>query len=283
MDDEPLDAWVAIHRARFAAEADGSQVGWAEVAHEPWRYDPDRYAVRIEVDPAMRRRGIGSQLLGELIAHVAARGGRVLRAVAAEDDRAALGFLDARDFREVWRNLPSRLVLDEVDAGRVGDAERRLAVLGLRVTTLAERADDLRLLRELYDLELLAGRDQRHVDPVTPPPFERWVPSVVDAPEAMLDAWFLAFDVDRLVGVTTLEATRQPAVVEVGYTAVHPDYRRRGIARLLKLRTIEYARERGFRAIETDSDWTNDSMLALNASIGFVRLPAVITFERRLA
>jgi len=54
-------------------------------------------------------------------------------------------------------------------------------------------------------------------------------------------------------------------------TGVLPEYRRRGIATALKVKTISYAREHGFRRIFTNSD--NPAMKVLNAKLGFVSGP----------
>ncbi len=60
---------------------------------------------------------------------------------------------------------------------------------------------------------------------------------------------------------------------------MHPDHRRRGIALALKLRAVEHARARGYRAIKTHSNAINTGMLALNTALGFRPGPAMVTFE----
>ena len=99
----------------------------------------------------------------------------------------------------------------------------------------------------------------------------------------MPEAWYLARDHGVLVGMSSLERLAdQPDVLEPGYTAVHPDHRRRGIALALKLRTIEHARARGYRAIATHNNAVNTGMLAINTALGFRPGPAIVTYELRL-
>ncbi len=53
-------------------------------------------------------------------------------------------------------------------------------------------------------------------------------------------------------------------------TTVHPDARRRGIARLLKVELARRARAAGWRRIETYNDGSNDRIRGLNESLGYV-------------
>ena len=119
---------------------------------------------------------------------------------------------------------------------------------------------------------------------MTHPPFEEFVANEVNGPRAIVEAWFLARADHRLVALSTLERLRGSSdVLESGFTAVHPAYRGRGIALALKLRTIAFAREHGYRYIKTGSNAVNERMLGINAALGFRPQPARITFERPLA
>jgi len=59
----------------------------------------------------------------------------------------------------------------------------------------------------------------------------------------------------------------EPSNVQQLLTGILPEYRRRGIATALKMKTIEYAHKHGFRRILTNSE--NPAMQALNAKLGF--------------
>ncbi|MFO7547023.1 MAG: GNAT family N-acetyltransferase, partial [Trueperaceae bacterium] len=62
-----------------------------------------------------------------------------------------------------------------------------------------------------------------------------------------------------------------------------PAYRGRGIATLLKVKGIAYARDHGYDEIRVVNDEQNDAMRAINHKLGFVPRPARLRFEKSLA
>ena len=256
-------------RVRYVAEdATGRVAGWGEVAHEPWQFHPRTYGLRLEVAPHRRRRGLGGALLARLLDALRRRDALLVRTVAAEDDAASTGFLGRRGFVEVWRTLPSRLQVGAFDPVPFAPAAERVARQGVALSTLAaERARDGAVVREVYDLYALCNRGQEELDPVTPPEFAAFVAAELEGPQALPEAWFLARAGGRLVGLSTLERLPgAPDALDVGYSAVHPAYRGRGIALALKLRTVEYAAAHGYREIRTANTAGNARMLAINAA-----------------
>ncbi len=138
-------------------------------------------------------------------------------------------------------------------------------------------------LRKAYELELICDRDVPSYEEVTDTPYELFLAWSVNAPNAMLDAYFLAKDGDRLVGQSVLERSSDRAdMYEQELTGVLPEYRGRGIAKALKLQTVRYARERGVRWIRTWNSTKNAPMLRINVAMGFQRQPAWIEYVREL-
>ena len=85
------------------------------------------------------------------------------------------------------------------------------------------------------------------------------------------------------MGISSLQgALASPDVLWVGFTGVRREVRGRGIATALKLESIRYAREQGYREIRTMNNALNQSMLRINEALGFRREPAWITFEKKL-
>src|SRR5947209_9755898 len=265
---------------RLVWETDGQVVAWGEVGHMWWGFHPRKFGLWLNVDPPSQGRGIGARLYDALLGTLETWEPLVLRSETRETRPRSLRFLADREFVEIHRRWESRLLLNRARCVDVPSLE------AIRIATLAaERAQrGEAVVRELYELEALAGHDEPAADPDGVMQFEQFVSNQIDSPNALPEANFLAFDGQRLVGVSRLSRdTGQPGTLHVGFTGVHPIYRGRGIATALKLRTLEYARREGFREIRTQHDTTNADMLHINAALGFETEPAWIIFEKRLA
>lgn len=273
-------------RLRLVAEEEtGRVLGWGQVNHMPWQFHPRKYALEIQVDPAFRRRGIGSALYGRFLDELRQRNAVLVRATAQESMLDSIAFLAHRGFTEVQRTWESRLDVTRFDFARFAGAAERVAAQGIAMTTLAvERERDPDVLAKVFDLHLAADQDVPAIDPVTPVPFDVYLATNVNTPTALLDAYFLARDADRYVGVSNLQRSLEdPAILYQAVTAVRREYRGRGIALALKLQTVHYARANGYREIRTWNDVRNQPMLRINEALGFQKQPAWISFQKELA
>lgn len=144
-----------------------------------------------------------------------------------------------------------------------------MAEQGITITTLqSELTQNPDAIRRVLRLHLACERD---------------VPDV-EAPDALPDAWFLAKDRERYIGVSVLfRNLADPAVLSQGLTGALRAYRGRGIAMALKLHGIRYARRHGIRTIVTGNDSTNAAMLRINDALGFQRQPPWIEFLKSLS
>ncbi len=261
-------------------------VGSGRLMHIWWAYHPRRYQLRITVDPARQRRGIGSALFDRLVSQLHSWDAELVRAEAPVGREEAVAFLEHRGFREWRRRWSPVLDVASANLSPLLDAEQRVASQGINITTYAaERARrGQHLARDLYDTDTLISSDEpaseRDGEPMS---FERFSAINLDTPEALPDGHFLAFEGDRLVGVSRLlRDLKRSEVLRQDLTGLLPEYRGRGIAQVLKLRTIQFAREHGYREIRTSNDSTNAPMLHINDAIGFKRESPTIIFERRL-
>jgi L-amino acid N-acyltransferase YncA len=270
-------------RQRLVAEDEtGAVVGWGQFSHIPHQFRPDTYELRIEVDPPEQRLGVGGALYDRLLAELRRRGARRVRTRTKASLTESLAFVAARGFVEVERDWESRLDLTAFDFARFAGATERVAAGGITITTLAdERARDPGALRAAYELHLACTRDMPRVDPVTDVPFAQFVAQQVERASALPAAYFLARHGDRFVGQSTLfRSLTEPTLFYQGMTGVLREYRGRGIALVLKLCTVRYAKEHGGREIRTANNANNRAMLRVNDALGFVRLASWITFQR---
>ncbi len=136
--------------------------------------------------------------------------------------------------------------------------------------------------RKLYELEWLIVKDLPNSEPPTKVPFEEFQ-KVWERTNLVPDAWFVALDKGEYVGSTDVWLSKaEPHLLYVGLTGVVRSHRGRGIATALKLRSVEFARQQGFKEIRTWNESNNKVILDINDRMGFVRQPAHIEFVKQM-
>lgn len=272
--DEPLEMIVA--------EREGRLVGTASWMRRLFDVEPNTYWLDIIVDPHAWGQGIGSRIYNCEIERMATRGARKVFGVVREDLPAAEAFLRRRGFERTGHgDRISQLDVAGARLDRCQAAARRVEEAGLRIATLAELGTDEALLRSICDLDNASARHVPSATEFKPIPFEQWTHYVFGGPGQSLDTFWVAMDRDRPVGLAILQM-RAGNAADNAYTGVHPEYHGRGIARALKLRTVEWARAHGVRAIMTGNDPSNAPMLAINVDLGYTPLPANVEMVKVL-
>jgi mycothiol synthase len=249
------------------AEVDGRPVA---VAYRNWVETTDglrEYRVNGAVDPAWRRRGIGSALLAEnerRMRDLAAAGPSSLPAVLgswtgeSQPGAAALlsgaGYAPVRYFFDMTR--PS---LDEVADTPLPDG------LEIRPITTAN-------VRALWDADIEAFRDHWGGFDGSEAMFERWMAS----PSTDLTLWVAAFEGDQVAGgiINAINAAENEALgINRGWLAsvfTRRQWRRRGLATALIARSLLLLRERGATSAALGVDAENPSgALGLYERMGF--------------
>jgi GNAT superfamily N-acetyltransferase len=254
-----------------AVESQGSNpVAYATL----WELRPRRYRFDLAVRPEWQGHGIGTQLLARIMTDAETFGATGLQARVRDDKHEALKFVSRRDFREVHRMGAYRLDFAQVEGSDLQQAFARLRDRGIEVTNLAAvREQDPHYLEQFFDLYLAAREDWPDPDPdptgathINISHAKRWL----DHAE-LPDAFFIAKHARRYIAFTS--------IFDIG-TAVHPEYRRKGIASLLKAGSIADAARRGFQG--QTSSTASPTMQRVLERLGYVRTWSEIRLIRAI-
>lgn len=268
---------------RFIAERDGEPVAFGHFMHQSWSFREDKYMIWVGVHPDHQRKGYGSALWDYMIATLAERQPGELVSYTREDRTGAVQFLEKRGFEVKLRMPESRIDPQAFDAAPFAGKLARVEQSGIAVRPLAElREADPDWLHKAYELEWDALQDVPSVDGFTKQPFEAWQKRLLDSPTFMPEAWFIAVDGEKWVGLSCLwRDSTSSHRLGTGLTGVLRSHRRRGIATALKVRALTFARNYGAREVDTNNE-ENNPMLQLNYQLGFRSLPAELTLHKKL-
>lgn len=256
--------WVESQPARARMQAwtvvDGDEIiGWGN-AHLRWSVQADDMAgCWVGVLPEHRNRGLGSELYRLAEEHARSLRARRFTSFVSEDRDEGRAFARHRGFREGRRdqNWELEVVTAELTGRQVPE--------GAEVVRLREVVERERDLFELFDA---AHSDMPGDDPYTLE-FDEWLREALGDPTLDHDVSSVVLVDGRPASFAWINADREGGYGQNEMTGTHPDFRRRGLARLAKEASVRWAAEAGIRTLCTSNDTTNADMLALNEHLGY--------------
>lgn len=243
-------------RLLLLAELDGSLAGSGLSVRSDIA---DRFFLAPRVLPERRRRGVGTALLRELVAHAAGYVGEVSLVV---EDQGSRAFAERLDFREVGRQVEQVKVLE-------GEPPPARLPAGVEVVSVAERPE---LLREAYDLACQGYADLA-TDREASISLRQWLREEATLPPGS----FVALADGEIVGFSGLLEHDNPGTAEDGLTVVRRDWRRRGLALALKRLELAWAAENGFCEVVTWTQTGNEGMRRVNELLGYEYRGSAVT------
>jgi RNA polymerase sigma factor (sigma-70 family) len=194
-----------------------------------------------------------------------------------------LNFLKGHGFVETQVVWELTLPVANFDFESFQFKAEQVAARGISIVTYAEARDgDPECLPKLQALLNSVMADEVGGQPFAPVPVEtvaRWF----SRRNLLADACFIARDGEHYIGITSLSLLdEQDGDLTQGFTGILQAYRRQGIATALKLRAIDYARQRGYPLIRAFNHHRNLPMIAFNETLGFRRHSSQTTLEKCL-
>lgn len=245
--------WLAISET-------GEAVGYAIAWRAPWT-QPGTVCSLFGVHPDARLQGVGSLLAQTIVAWSRSIGAELQMGELPDQPTGTDRFINRIGF-----TIPAHIQEYLLDLTAWSPSVRTPAIQGLRLFTLADEPDRESELHDLYTRTLLDNPG--HVNGEIAP-LEKWRRESIPADRCGPELVFLAAVDDRLVGVSVIFRTDEPDLFYTDYTGVDRSVRGEGLARFLKERTIEVARQLGARRMLTETEASNGPMRHLNLSMGY--------------
>ena len=224
--------------------------------------DRTHFRLNLLIAPKEKRQGIGTKLLLRIEREAKSLGCRSLQARTLEATSGGLEFALANGFAEVHRMRGMTLRAEDFSFENWHDLGKLLAARKFVVTTLAEEIEAGHpAIERLVELQKYAVQGWASPDPT--------VPHQTDT--ASLTEFFSG--VKRPERVSIIKLGRK----YVGYTsadrnnllgtAIHPDFRGRGLATYLKAVDLNRQITAGVRSIESAT--ANPAMIRVNEKLGY--------------
>jgi GNAT superfamily N-acetyltransferase len=241
-------------RGTFAAVVAGEVVGWATSALIAGS-DPLDGQLRLLVRPDHRGRGIGAKLLE-----------------ATHDDLRVAGATSARVFADPESvRWASRWGYRQTRQVHYAGIEPRKAPeipgvpSGVKLIPLNE-VDP----RQLYEADEVAQRTKPGDAKITSRPYDDWRAAIWESRDMVLDLGVAAVYDDRIIAFTMGHGDRTKIWSQM--TATMPEYRGRGLAKLVKAAALHRAADAGVPAAYTANYDGNTPMIAVNEWLGYDRV-----------
>ncbi|NIK61221.1 GNAT family N-acetyltransferase [Kribbella shirazensis] len=245
---------VVPGRGTFAALDHGELVGWATTGLIGGSVPLDG-ELRVIVRPEYRRRGIGTRLLEATHANLRAAGATTARVFA---DPRAVGWAARFGYRQTrqvhYAGIDPRKVPPQPEAPSA-----------VHLVPLSDVDPHL-----LYAADMVAQRTKPGDAKISSRPYDEWLAAVWNSQDTVLDLSMAAIHQGEVVAFTL--GLGDHTKIWSKMTSTMPQYRGRGLAKLVKAAALHRAADAGVEGAYTANYDGNTPMLAVNEWLGYHRI-----------
>lgn len=262
-------------------EKDNQIVAWLLISTPWWNASDDFVLVFLDVDPAHRKKGIGDLLVQQTHQIMQTHHLDEVSVKIYENDEHSVRFALKYGLIPVMKFIDSEFDLNNEIASDV------LAELGSKGIDFIDGVE----LEKSYpndwqerwcQLHNLVANDIPSVDEWEDQPLEDFIRMNITNSRFDPLNWYFARYKEALIGCTGLTVYGgDETVAFVDITGVVPRFRRQGIARALKIRSLIAAQHRDLKLVRTSNEIDNP-MWKLNQSLGFYESNKTALYRGRI-
>lgn len=270
-----LKNMVASHPPEFPAHRllvrqEGADLGYARVVPGFWLAEPNLFSLSLFVDPVAGRWDALPEVF-ETIEDLARKdGAERFQIWVSSQYPEYVEFLEARGYALEQSNPETMLSLADFDPTPYQaelDAMQNSEVRILRLTEFAAERPDT-WIRDYYTWEMEVMHDVPLAGGFSEVPFDSYEKRLLSEDESR-ELFFVALINGEIAASTMLHRNpADPTIGNTGLTGCRRPFRRKGLARVLKVTCFAAAREAGVAKIFTDNE-ENNPMFQLNLDLGF--------------
>jgi GNAT superfamily N-acetyltransferase len=267
---------------RFVVEEEEKIIGFCAYWETQFEDDPGKLNIAIYLDLDHLGLSYQSALYTFLMEQVAHQNPTKLGSMAREDKPERLNFYLDRGFKQIMRSPRSRLAVQDFDSNRYTPLLDKLKKENIELISVAKlSACDPAWIPKWREITWILMQDV----PRTAPPEKQslaFYEKLAESPGFFPEGCFFALDKGEMIALSFLWRTpADDSILFTGLTGTKREYRRRGIATALKVKSIQVAQKEGVEIIETDNE-ENNPMYHLNLQLGYKPAAAWIQLEKIL-
>ncbi|MCP4703872.1 MAG: GNAT family N-acetyltransferase [candidate division Zixibacteria bacterium] len=254
---------------RWVAVDDDMVIGTGTYSQNVYQYHPNKFKIWVVIKPEYQNKGIGSKLYDQIIKAMEQFDPISMITEARDDMPGTIRFLQSRGLKEFQQYSEPHLEVAKFDFAPYENLEAKLNSEGVIIKTMRELEDDPQRDKKLFELDNKVAADLPDEETFTPIDYASFEKDVLYASYSLHDAYFIAIDNGKYIGLSNLHKFKAEKNLETGLTGVLRPYRKRGIATCLKVKAVEYAKNNNYDSIGTENQSGNKPMLDLNNKLGF--------------